>query len=106
VPNAFDGTTLGPASIDGHCVERTIGWCLTHPVNLTGHPAISVPAGLTASGLPVGLQVISRRFRDEDVITIARGVEQRRPWSAMLDSAVGRIQIAASVAASNLALSV
>jgi amidase/aspartyl-tRNA(Asn)/glutamyl-tRNA(Gln) amidotransferase subunit A len=91
VPNAPDGATLGPASINGRSVERTIGWCLTHPFNFTGHPAASVPAGMTDGGLPVGLQIVGRRLRDEDVITIARHVETARPWLGVLDTAVARI---------------
>jgi amidase/aspartyl-tRNA(Asn)/glutamyl-tRNA(Gln) amidotransferase subunit A len=90
-PNAANGATLGPASINGRAVERTIGWCLTHPFNFTGHPAASIPAGLTGSGLPVGMQVVGRRFRDEDVIAIARRVEEVCPWIANLNTAVSRI---------------
>ena len=86
VLNAADGGSLGPASVAGRPVERTIGWCLTHPFNFTGHPAASVPAGWTAAGLPVGLQVVGGRFRDDHVISICRRVEQARPWLARLES--------------------
>jgi Asp-tRNA(Asn)/Glu-tRNA(Gln) amidotransferase A subunit family amidase len=91
VSNAANGATLGPASINGRAVERLIGWCLTHPFNFTGHPAASVPAGLTGSNLPVGLQIVGRRLRDEDVISIARRVEEVRPWLGDLSAAVARI---------------
>jgi amidase/aspartyl-tRNA(Asn)/glutamyl-tRNA(Gln) amidotransferase subunit A len=84
VPNAADGTTLGPAEVDGRPVERCIGWCLTHPFNFTGHPAASAPAGQTPGGLPVGLQIVGRRFADENVIRLCRRVELARPWSAAL----------------------
>src|SRR5262249_54572247 len=57
VPNSVNGETLGPVTIQGHSMERCIGWCLTHPFNFTGHPAASIPAGMSAEGLPVGLQV-------------------------------------------------
>jgi len=79
-PNANDGSTLGPVNIDGREVERTIGWCLTHPINFTGHPAISVPAGLNSDGLPVGLQIVGRRFDDATVLAVAATLEQTRPW--------------------------
>jgi Asp-tRNA(Asn)/Glu-tRNA(Gln) amidotransferase A subunit family amidase len=85
VPNADDGRTLGPASVNGQAVERCIGWCLTHPFNFTGHPAASVPAGQTPAGLPVGLQVVGRRFADEQVISVCRHVELVRPWMAELE---------------------
>jgi amidase/aspartyl-tRNA(Asn)/glutamyl-tRNA(Gln) amidotransferase subunit A len=92
VPNAADGNTLGPASINGRTVEPCIGWCLTHPFNFTGHPAASVPAGLASNGLPVGLQVVGRRLMDENVIAISRHVEEVRPWLADLNAATSRIQ--------------
>ena len=48
--------------------------------NLCWNPAASVPAGLTAAGLPVGLQIIGRRHADEVVLRLARLFEQARPW--------------------------
>lgn len=80
VPNASEGQTLGPDVVAGHSTEQTIGWCLTHPVNFSGHPAISVPAGLTDDGLPVGLQIIGRRFADDTVLAVAGALERVRPW--------------------------
>lgn len=74
------GETLGPATVNGTSVERLIGWCLTHPFNFTGHPAASVPAGLTEEGLPVGLQIIGDRYDDEAVFTGAGAFERVRPW--------------------------
>jgi Asp-tRNA(Asn)/Glu-tRNA(Gln) amidotransferase A subunit family amidase len=80
VPNADDGTTTGPSEVAGVPVDPAIGWALTYPVNFTGHPAASVPAGLDADGLPVGLQVIGRRFRDVDVLGVAAALELVGPW--------------------------
>jgi aspartyl-tRNA(Asn)/glutamyl-tRNA(Gln) amidotransferase subunit A len=48
--------------------------------NLCWNPAISLPAGLTTEGLPVGLQVVGRRHADEVVLRLARLYEQARPW--------------------------
>jgi amidase/aspartyl-tRNA(Asn)/glutamyl-tRNA(Gln) amidotransferase subunit A len=97
VVNAENGKTLGPASVNGRAVERCIGWCLTHPFNFTGHPAASVPAGLSESGLPVGLQVVGRRLMDENVISILRHVEKVRPWLPELSEAVARIKNATNL---------
>jgi amidase/aspartyl-tRNA(Asn)/glutamyl-tRNA(Gln) amidotransferase subunit A len=94
VPNASDGTTVGPATIEARPVERTIGWCLTHPFNFTGHPAASVPAGLSAGGLPVGLQIVGRRFDDEGVIRLSRLVEEARPWISDLTRMQDRLKTA------------
>jgi amidase/aspartyl-tRNA(Asn)/glutamyl-tRNA(Gln) amidotransferase subunit A len=59
-----------------------LGWCLTYPYNFTGHPAASIPAGLSSDGLPVGLQIAGRRFADETVIAASSAFEQTRPWAA------------------------
>jgi amidase/aspartyl-tRNA(Asn)/glutamyl-tRNA(Gln) amidotransferase subunit A len=91
VTNSENGSTLGPATVDGRPVERCIGWCLTHPFNFTGHPAASIPAGLTPQGLPVGLQVVAGRFMDEIVISVCRHVELARPWLPVLEEAVVRM---------------
>ena len=80
VKNSGDGNTLGPAQIAEVQVDPLIGWCLTYLINLTGHPAISVPAGLSQEGLPVGLQIIGRRLADQDVLTAAAAFEEARPW--------------------------
>jgi amidase/aspartyl-tRNA(Asn)/glutamyl-tRNA(Gln) amidotransferase subunit A len=80
VKNAGDGNTIGPTEINGRQVEPLIGWCMTYPINFTGHPAISVPAGLTPEGLPVGLQIIGRRHADESVLAMAARFEAVRPW--------------------------
>ena len=51
----------------------------TVAANMSEQPAISVHAGMTASGLPVGLQVIGRRFDDIGVLRLARAFERLRP---------------------------
>jgi aspartyl-tRNA(Asn)/glutamyl-tRNA(Gln) amidotransferase subunit A len=48
----------------------------TQPFNLSGHPAISVPCGATASGLPVGLQIVGHAGRTTDLLRVARAVER------------------------------
>ncbi|MFT7462831.1 MAG: Asp-tRNA(Asn)/Glu-tRNA(Gln) amidotransferase A subunit family amidase [Pseudohongiellaceae bacterium] len=82
--NHSDGQTVGPSVVDGRPVDPLLGWCLTHPFNFTGHPAISVPAGLTADGLPVGLQIVGRRFEDATVLAVAAALERARPWVQQL----------------------
>jgi amidase/aspartyl-tRNA(Asn)/glutamyl-tRNA(Gln) amidotransferase subunit A len=80
VPNASGGQTVGPSVVNGSPVDPLLGWCLTYPLNFTGHPAISVPAGLTPEGFPVGLQIVGRRFADAQVLAVAAAFEARRPW--------------------------
>ena len=50
---------------------------LTQLFNVTGHPAISIPCGVTSEGLPVGLQVVGKRSQTEVLLTIALEVEER-----------------------------
>lgn len=54
---------------------------LTFPFNFTGHPASSVPAGVTdEEGLPVGMQIIGPRYNDDVVLAGSAAVERERPW--------------------------
>ena len=48
--------------------------------NLANLPAISVPAGSTADGLPVGLQVIGPRYGEDLLLAAAARYERARPW--------------------------
>jgi amidase/aspartyl-tRNA(Asn)/glutamyl-tRNA(Gln) amidotransferase subunit A len=48
--------------------------------NITGHPALSLPAGTHPSGVPFGLQVTGPRFRDDLLLDVARRWEVARPW--------------------------
>jgi amidase/aspartyl-tRNA(Asn)/glutamyl-tRNA(Gln) amidotransferase subunit A len=79
VDNAGDGNTVGPSSINGVEVDPLVGWALTYFVNFTGHPAASIPAGLT-NGLPTGMQIIGRRNADSDVLAASAAFERLRPW--------------------------
>ncbi len=51
----------------------------TLPFNMSEQPAASINAGYTADGLPIGLQIIGRRFDDLGVLQLARAWEQMRP---------------------------
>jgi aspartyl-tRNA(Asn)/glutamyl-tRNA(Gln) amidotransferase subunit A len=57
-------------------------WRFTYPFDLTGMPAISVPAGLDDKGLPIGLQFAGRPFREVDVLSFAAAYERAHDWSA------------------------
>jgi len=71
-----------PGDIDGQRVETYIDWfLLTYAITLTGLPAISVPAGWTADGLPVGLQIVGPRLGEATVLRAAAALEAARPWA-------------------------
>jgi amidase len=89
VENAADGNTMGPTEVNGVEVDPLIGWCLTYPVNFSGHPAASIPAGM-ADGLPVGMQLIGRRYADADVLAASAAFERLRPWRDSYALAVPR----------------
>jgi aspartyl-tRNA(Asn)/glutamyl-tRNA(Gln) amidotransferase subunit A len=55
----------------------------TVPASLAGVPAMSVPAGLNAEGLPLGLQVIGRHFDEETVFAVAGALERAAGFSAL-----------------------
>ncbi len=52
----------------------------TWPFNLTGHPAISVPCGFSADGLPLGFQLVGPWDADERLLDLAQRLEAARPW--------------------------
>ncbi len=59
-----------------------LGWMpFTYPFNITGQPAASVPCGWTDDGLPIGLQIVGRRFDDVTVLRAAAAFEQASPWA-------------------------
>lgn len=59
--------------------------------NMYGTPAVSVPAGLTGGGLPVGIQIAGRRHADHEVLRLARLLEQARPWPRHAPTATNRV---------------
>lgn len=73
-----------PDSIDGRHVTPSEWLAFVFPINLTGQPAASVPAGFTAEGLPVGLQIVGRHLDDALVLRASAAFEKVRGWNDRL----------------------
>lgn len=63
--------------------RRGVNASFTAPFNLTGHPALSIPCGLSATGLPIGLQLAGRRYDEPRLLRAARAFERATPWHAL-----------------------
>jgi len=79
---AFDVSTYQVTEIAGVKGSPALEWTpFTYPFNFTGQPAASVPCGWTEDGLPVGLQIVGRRFADATVLRVAAAFEKAAPWA-------------------------
>jgi amidase len=85
----FDARIHWPTEIEGVTMEHYLAWMRSaYWISTTFCPAVSVPAGFTTDGLPVGLQIVGRRYDDLGVLQIAHAFEQatgfgrRRPTYA------------------------
>ncbi len=87
----FDVTERYVSEIDGVAMPSYIDWMKScYYISVTGHPAISVPAGFTTDGLPVGLQIVGRHQDDLGVLQLAHAFEQAagpRRWPELVSKA-------------------
>lgn len=83
----------GPEVIDSKMVNSAHWLSFTYPMNMTGQPAATVPAGFTSEGLPVGLQIIGRHLDDPLVLRASRCFEQARPWGNRWPELVDKVKI-------------
>jgi len=77
---AFGAEGPLPSEVDGVSLGREIV-PFTALFNFSGHPAATVRAGFTDSGLPAGLQIVGPRHADLRVLQASRAYEQARPWN-------------------------
>ncbi|MGD9764619.1 MAG: amidase [Candidatus Binatia bacterium] len=77
----FDALRDMPQELEG-TDRNVVSWVYyTYAFNLTGQPAASIPAGFTRDRLPVGLQMVSRLYRETDIFRAAAAFEALRPWA-------------------------
>jgi amidase len=63
--------------IDGRSYPHGVAnGAYTMPFNLSGHPAVIIPIGLTQGGLPMGLQIVGKRWREMELLAIAEELDQ------------------------------
>ena len=79
----IDQDFFGPIEIDNQTVEniRASWYPYTMPFNLTGNPAISLPCGFDAAGMPLAIQLVARPGEDAALLRVAAAFEQARPWA-------------------------
>jgi aspartyl-tRNA(Asn)/glutamyl-tRNA(Gln) amidotransferase subunit A len=63
----------------------------TYPFNMTQQPALSVPCGFSADGLPVGLQIIGPRHADRTVLRVGQAFQNRTDWHARVPDLVNQL---------------
>lgn len=78
---AFPADRLQPEHWPQHPWDWLMWAEFSYPFNFSGNPAASVPCGFTESGLPVGLQIVGRRFDDLGVLQASAAFEAVRPWA-------------------------
>jgi aspartyl-tRNA(Asn)/glutamyl-tRNA(Gln) amidotransferase subunit A len=78
---AFPAEKLMPDHWPTHAWDW-VSWAeFSYPFNMSWNPAASVPCGFTAEGLPVGLQIVGKRFDDLGVLQASAAFEAVQPWA-------------------------
>ncbi len=73
--------------VDGHRFERYFTWqMLANRLTLAAHPVVVTAAGFTAGGLPVGVQVVGRLGREQQLLAATRAIEEATGWVARAPS--------------------
>lgn len=78
---AFPADRLQPEHWPQHPWDWLMWAEFSYPFNMSGNPAASIPCGFTRDGLPVGLQIVGRRFDDLGVLQLSALFEASQPWA-------------------------
>jgi aspartyl-tRNA(Asn)/glutamyl-tRNA(Gln) amidotransferase subunit A len=77
---AFELGIMFPPKINEKNVSPTAWQAFTFPINMTGHPAASIPSGWSKKGLPIGMQIIGKRFDELTVLQASKAFQEIAPW--------------------------
>ena len=72
------GTTF--PTIGKKSLNITSWMTFTYPFNMTGLPAASIPSGWSNSGLPIGMQIVGKRYDEKTVLQVSKAFEEASPW--------------------------
>ncbi len=78
-PKWLESGTVFPI-IGKKAVNITSWMTFTYPFNMTGLPAASIPSGWTNSGLPIGMQIVGKRYDEKTVLQVSKAFEEIAPW--------------------------
>ena len=77
---AFELGSVGPSKIQGKAVSHSGWYPFTYPFNLTSLPAASIPCGWSSEKLPIGMQIVGKRFDEKTVLQVSKAFEEMAPW--------------------------
>jgi len=77
---AFELGVSSPPKIEGKKVSSGAFSPYTHPFNMSGHPAASIPCGWSKEGLPIGMQIVGKRFDEVTILQVSKAFEEIAPW--------------------------
>ncbi len=76
----IDKTLLDMFEVDGKKVSTNDWVSFTYPFNIGGHPAASIPCGWNSEGLPMGMQIVGKRYDEVSVLQVSKAFEEIAPW--------------------------
>ena len=77
---AFELGKSFPTKIEGINVGPGAWMPFTYPFNMSGHPVASIPCGWSSEGLPIGMQIVGKRFDELTVLQVSNAFEKISPW--------------------------
>ncbi|MHA1318429.1 MAG: amidase [Promethearchaeota archaeon] len=78
-PGWLETGTIFP-TIGKKTLSITTWMTYTYPFNMTGLPAASIPSGWSSSDLPIGMQIVGRRYDEKTVLQVSKAFEEVAPW--------------------------